>query len=61
MFLPDVLDIGVTVTLVSSPLLLRVCVVWVHIRVTRNPSIGGAEEGGRKGGRGKGKSINEEL
>ena len=50
MLLPDVLDVGVTVTLVSSPLLLRVCIVWVHICVTRDPSIGGAEEG-REGGR----------
>ena len=53
MLLPDVLDVGVTVTLVSSPLLLRVCIVWVHICVTRDPSIGGAEEGegGREGER----------
>ena len=55
MFLPDVLDVGVTMTLVSSPLLLRVCIVWVHIRVTRDSSIGGAEEGRERGREGGGK------
>lgn len=37
--------------LVLSPLLLRVCVVWVHICVTRDPSVGGTEEGGGREGR----------
>ena len=58
MSLSDVLDVGVTMMLVLSPLLLRVCVVWVHICVTRDPSVGGTEgergrgrEGGEEGGR----------
>ena len=70
MSLSDVLDVGVTMMLVLSPLLLRVCVVRVHICVTRDPSVGGTEGGGRGGGRegrerwregGRGTKTNQEA